>query len=362
MSDLDPAFWSAQRVVLTGHTGFKGAWLTLWLRRLGAAVLGVSLPEPPSNPHLFGLLGLAARCDHRAADVRDAAALAPLIRDYAPTIVIHMAAQALVRRSYREPVSTFATNAMGTLNVLEACRELPALRAVVIVTTDKCYENRERLQPYAEDDALGGHDPYSASKAAAEIIAASYRRSFFDRGVAAVATARAGNVVGGGDWSEDRLIVDLVRSIGAGKPAVVRNIDAVRPWQHVLEPLSGYLTLAKALCERGRSVSPAFNFGPPADQARTVGEIVKAFAEQWGPGATWRHEPPADAPHEAGLLMLDPSRAINELGWRPRLDLTTTLRYTADWYRRCHEGAGTRELMAMCHAQIDAYAAAAPRG
>ncbi|MEI7658888.1 MAG: CDP-glucose 4,6-dehydratase [Phycisphaerae bacterium] len=355
MHEIDSTFWSSQRVVLTGHTGFKGAWLTLWLRRLGAAVRGISLREAPSNPHMFGLLGLSSQCDHHACDVRDAAALAPLVRDFSPTIVFHMAAQALVRRSYREPVATFATNAMGTAHVLEACRDLSGLRAVVVVTTDKCYENREWVHPYRESDPLGGHDPYSASKAAAEIVAASYRRSFFHEGAAAVATARAGNVVGGGDWSEDRLIVDLVRAIGAGRPAVVRNINAVRPWQHVLEPLSGYLMLARALCEQGKAVSPAFNFGPPAEQARTVGEVVKAFVEQWGPEASWRHDPPPNAPHEAGLLMLDPSKAIRELGWRPRLDLATTLRFTAEWYRRFHQGAGTRDLVALCHAQIDAY-------
>ena len=362
MHEIDPSFWSSQRVLLTGHTGFKGSWLTLWLRRLGAVVRGVSLREAPSNPHMFGLLGLSSLCDHRACDVRDAASLTPLIREFAPTVVIHMAAQALVRRSYREPAATFATNAMGTLNVLEACRDLPGLRAVVVVTTDKCYENRERLQPYREDDALGGHDPSSASKAAAEIIASSYRRSFFKDGAATVATARAGNVVGGGDWSEDRLLVDLVTAIGAGRPAVVRNPDAVRPWQHVLEPLSGYLMLARALCERGRDISPAFNFGPPADQARTVGDVVKAFVEQWGVGASWRHEPPADAPHEAGLLMLDPSKAALELGWRPRLDLPATLRFTAQWYRRFHHGAGTRDLMALCHSQIDEFMATTSRG
>jgi CDP-glucose 4,6-dehydratase len=352
---ITPEFWSTQRVLLTGHTGFKGSWLTLWLHRLGATVRGISLAEPSSQPSMFTHLDLAAVCDHRACDIRDGEGLTPLIRDFAPTIVIHMAAQALVRKSYREPVATFATNAMGTANVLEACRGIASLRSVVIVTTDKCYENREWVYPYREVDPLGGHDPYSASKAAAEIVTGSYRRSYFHEGAAAIASARAGNVIGGGDWSEDRLIVDAARAFGAGKPMTVRNIAAVRPWQHVLEPLSGYLTLARALVERGRNLSPAFNFGPPTEQVLSVGTMVDAFTKAWGQGATWKHDPPAVAPHEAGLLMLDPSLAQHELGWLPRWRSQETIAATVEWYKAFYAGGSGEALRALSLGQIGRY-------
>jgi CDP-glucose 4,6-dehydratase len=352
---MDPDFWRTQRVVLTGHTGFKGSWLTLWLHRLGANVRGISLPEAPSEPSMFGRLSLSELCDHQACDIRDGDSVTRLVREFRPTIVLHMAAQALVRRSYREPISTFATNAMGTANVLEACRDVAGLKAVVVVTTDKCYENREWVYPYREVDALGGHDPYSASKAAAEIVTSSYRRSFFHEGETAVASARAGNVIGGGDWSEDRLIVDAAKAFGASREVIIRNTRAVRPWQHVLEPLSGYLTLARMLFERGRAVSPAFNFGPPAEQVLSVGEVVEAFTRAWGDGAKWRHDPPPAAPHEAGLLMLDPSLAMRELHWSPRWRMAATIEATVSWYKAFYAGASGADLRRLTNAQIDAY-------
>lgn len=354
-NSIDPAFWRGKRVLLTGHTGFKGAWLTLWLLRLGATIRGVSLPELPSDPNMFAYLGVKDHCDHHACDIRDRNRLTPVIRDFRPDVVIHMAAQALVRRSYREPVATFETNAIGTANVLEASRDLPGLRAIVVVTTDKCYENREWVYPYRETDPLGGHDPYSASKAAAEIITSSYRRSFFHTGETALASARAGNVIGGGDWSEDRLIVDIARALGEGRTPTIRNITATRPWQHVLEPLAGYLTLARALFERGHNVSPAFNFGPPADQALTVGQVVEAAVREWGQGATWKHEPPQNPPHEAGLLMLDPSLAIRELAWRPRFNFETTIHHTIEWYKAYYGGANQAQMLEMTKAQIEGY-------
>jgi CDP-glucose 4,6-dehydratase len=294
-------------------------------------------------------------CEHVPCDIRDGAALGPLIRDFRPSVVIHMAAQALVRRSYREPIRTFETNGMGTANVLEACRDLDGLEAVVVVTTDKCYENREWVHPYRECDPLGGHDPYSASKAVAELVASSYRRSFFHRGRTAVATARAGNVVGGGDWSEDRLLVDAARAYGAGRPLVIRNVAAVRPWQHVLDPLSGYFRLAEALCVGGHAVGGAFNFGPPSEQALTVGEVVEAFTREWGEGRSWSHDPPPDAPHEAGLLMLDASLARRTLGWKPRWGFDAVIRETVAWYKAFARGAGREGLLDLSLSQIDRH-------
>ncbi len=328
--------------------------MTVVLHGLGAAVRGFALP-PETSPSMFSALNLHTLCEHVEGDIREPGALTRAVRDFRPTVVIHMAAQALVRRGYREPIATFQTNAIGTANVLEACRELPGLRAVVVVTTDKCYENREWVYPYRENDPLGGHDPYSASKAAAEIVASSYRRSYFHAGETAVATARAGNVVGGGDWSEDRLIVDAVRAFADGRTMTVRNIRAVRPWQHVLEPIGGYLTLARALCEKNHAVSPSFNFGPPAEQVLSVGEVVEAFSKAWGGSAAWKHDPPANAPHEAGLLMLDASLAMRELGWRPRWGFERTMRATAEWYRGFYAKADAAGMLAMTRAQAGEY-------
>jgi len=348
------AFWHNKRVFLTGHTGFKGSWLTLWLNELGAKVRGYAL-APETTPSMFTALGLSNLCEHIEGDIRNRAALTDSLRGFKPDIVIHMAAQALVRRGFRTPIETFETNAMGTANILEAARDLPGLKSIVIVTTDKCYENREWVYPYREVDPLGGHDPYSASKAAAELITSSYRRSFYHTGEAAVASARAGNVIGGGDWSEDRLIVDAVKAYIARRPMIVRNIKAVRPWQHVLEPLSGYLTLAQALYERNREISPSFNFGPPAEQVLSVGDMIESVTNTWGDGAAWKHDPPPNAPHEAGLLMLDPSLAMRELNWRPRWRFAKTIEATVEWYKHYYAKPEEGRMLALTRAQIADY-------
>lgn len=347
-------FWKKRRVFLTGHTGFKGAWLTVWLHDLGAKVFGYSLP-PETTPSMFKELRLARLCRHETGDVRDAAPLARAVRLAKPEIVIHMAAQALVRRGYREPLDTFGTNVMGTANLLDACRGVPSVRAIIIVTTDKTYENREWVYPYRESDRLGGRDPYSASKAGAELVTAAYRRSYFDEAGVGVVSVRAGNVIGGGDWSEDRLIPDAARAFGAGRVLRVRSPSAVRPWQHVLDPLAGYLMLAGALTDTRGHTSPAYNFGPPPDAALTVGDVVARFADAWGGRARWKADPPKHAPHEAGLLMLDPSLARRELGWSPRFCTAEALQLTAEWYRRLYSGATGAEMLALTRSQIAEY-------
>jgi CDP-glucose 4,6-dehydratase len=355
---VDALFWRGKRVFLTGHTGFKGSWLWLWLSELGAVTRGYALP-PATTPSMFQAAGLQRRGEHVAGDIRDASRLRTALREFQPQIVIHMAAQALVRRSYREPLETFATNVQGTANLLDACRDLPGLRAVVIVTTDKCYENREWLWPYREVERLGGRDPYSASKACAEMVSAAYRQSYFTGGGTAVATARAGNVFGGGDYSEDRLIPDAVRAYGAGQPLVVRNPGALRPWQHVVDPLTGYLMLARALFEAGHEFALPYNFGPLPDQQMTVGGVIESFTRVWGEGARWVHEADANAVHEAGLLLLDSSRARAELGWMSQSSLDGALRLTADWYRALHEGRTSGELERLTVDQIGFFQGAA---
>ena len=305
---VDAEFWRGKRVFLTGHTGFKGSWLWTWLSEMGAAVRGYAL-APDTVPSMFQAGALDKRGEHIVGDIRDAASLRARLREFQPQIVFHLAAQPLVRRSYREPLETFATNIQGTANLLDACRDLPDLRGVVIVTSDKCYENREWLWPYREVDRLGGFDPYSASKACAEMVASSFRQSYFAAGPTAVASARAGNVFGGGDYSEDRLIPDAVRAYKEGRQLVVRNPAALRPWQHVVDPLTGYLMLARALFEERQRFAMPFNFGPLADQQMTVAELIGVFTKVWGQGARWAHEPDAKAVHEAGLLLLDSTRA-----------------------------------------------------
>lgn len=354
------SFWRGKRVLVTGHTGFKGSWMTLWLANLGAEVHGLSLP-PETRPNMFDLAGVAGVCRHRVADVRDAESVRAAVLAADPQIVIHMAAQALVRRSYREPMATYATNVMGTLHVLEACRGLAELKSVVVVTTDKCYENREWKYAYREVDRLGGRDPYSNSKACAELVAQSYRDSFYSRGAGSewscpLASARAGNVFGGGDWSEDRLLPDAARAFVAGRPLVIRSPDSVRPWQHVLEPVAGYLMLARALFDRGQDVGDAFNFGPSPDQELRVRDVADGFVAAWGQGARWLHEPPQNPPHEAGLLMLDPSRARQQLGWKPKLSIDVALTMTADWYKLAATTPSPEKLAAFTRSQIDAYA------
>ena len=324
------ASYRGRRILVTGHTGFKGSWLALWLTELGADLTGLSL-APPTSPNHWDLLQLPI-ADNRI-DIRDASAVSQLMQRARPEIVFHLAAQALVPRSYRDPLETWATNVMGTANVLDACRHLDCVQAIVVVTTDKCYENQERERGYLETDHLGGHDPYSASKAGAEMVAASYRKAFFGRNAAPLlATARAGNVIGGGDWSEDRLIPDLVRAVAAGRKLEVRSPEATRPWQHVLESLSGYLSLGAKLLEARREFEGAWNFGPALDDGLTVAGLLERMRESW-PALGWTPSIRADF-HEARLLCLDSTKARQKLGWRPVWDLDAALRATAHWYRQ----------------------------
>jgi CDP-glucose 4,6-dehydratase len=334
---ISAAFWRARSVLVTGHTGFKGGWLTLWLHALGAHIHGYAL-DPITRPSLLEAARIASlTANDTRADLADFGQLSAVFGQAQPSVVFHLAAQPLVRESYRDPVRTFATNVLGTAHVLEAARRTPSVAAVVIVTTDKVYVQREGARPYTEDDPLGGHDPYSASKAAAEIITASYRSSFFGGHAdmpARVATARAGNVIGGGDWAADRLIPDCVRAFIGGQPASLRFPHAVRPWQHVLEPLSGYLQLAERLAgPDGVRYGQAWNFGPDGRSDATVTQVAHLLAGMWGSGAAVLHAPSAGDPHEADALRLDSSRACRDLGWRPRWSLHEGLEHTIAWYR-----------------------------
>ena len=345
---IDATHWAGQSVFLTGHTGFKGSWLALWLHQLGASVHGYAL-NPPTDPNLFtkARIGSLLASDTRA-DLADLPQLKAAMQAARPSVLLHLAAQPLVRESYQDPVGTFATNVLGTANVLEAARGIPSLRAVVVVTTDKVYENREWAHPYRESDHLGGHDPYSASKAAAEIVTASYRSSFFKGGKsghsAHVATARAGNVIGGGDWAKDRLVPDCLNAFGRGEAVRLRYPDAVRPWQHVLEPLSGYLLLSQALLGNAAATfARSWNFGPDRAGEATVGHVASALAKIYGESARVIFERQPDAPHEAGLLTLDSSAACSSLGWKPRWTLTETLVKTVEWHRANISGHDLRE-------------------
>jgi CDP-glucose 4,6-dehydratase len=344
-----PNFWSGKRVLLTGHTGFKGSWLALWLDRLGAKVIGVSLP-PATKPNLFDLAGIGMIGTSHFCDIRNAMELAELIRGARPEILLHLAAQALVRTSYRQPLGTFATNVQGTANVLDALRSLDSVRVVVAITTDKVYKDVEQPYRYRETDALGGHDPYSASKAAAEIVIASYRDSYLAEKNVGVASARAGNVIGGGDWSEDRLIPDAIRAWSAGQPLQVRRPQAIRPWQHVLEPLSGYIRLVEQLWQQP-TLAGAYNFGPEPQEAATVREMVQLAQNAYGKGqVAWGDG--GEGPHEAGRLALEIAKARTALGFSPRWSLAEAVPRTMRWYRQQHEGADVR---ALCEADIDEY-------
>lgn len=322
-------FWTGKKVFLTGHTGFKGGWLALWLQQLGADVRGYALPAA-TTPALWSVAGLDRVVAGDLADVRDAAAVAQALQAFQPDVVFHLAAQPLVREAYRTPVETYAVNVMGTVNVLEAVRHCPSVRSVVVVTTDKCYENREWVLPYREYDALGGFDPYSNSKACVELLCASYRNSFLQATGAALATARAGNVIGGGDWSPERLIPDVFRAWQNNEEVVLRYPHATRPWQHALEPLMGYLMLARGLFEHGEKYASAWNFGPERSSVATVETIVGQLAELWPTPVRWSVDTQSQ-PHEAGLLALDSSKARLELGWTPRWSLATTLERTLAW-------------------------------
>ena len=353
----DPAFWAGKRVLLTGHTGFKGAWLALWLFRLGAKVFGISLP-PATTPSLAGLAEIEALADSRMMDIRDADALIGQIRTAAPDVVFHLAAQALVRPSYEDPLLTFGTNVQGTANVLEGARQSGSARVVVAVTTDKVYRNVEQAYPYRETDALGGHDPYSASKAAAEIVIASYRDAFLAGSGVALASARAGNVIGGGDWSNDRLIPDAVRAWNSHQPLSVRRPEACRPWQHVLEPLAGYLLLAERLWAE-RDIAGAYNFGPQTHEVASVREVVLLARKSYGTGEViWGEE--NEGPHEAGWLALEIAKAQHELGVTPRWPLREAVRRTMEWYRRQHDGDKARDLCASDIADFEAETASGP--
>ena len=345
---------------LSGHTGFKGSWLATWLLRLGARVHGFAL-EPPTDPTLFEQLGLASQLHHEIGDIRDPAAVERSIRSAAPDFVFHLAAQPLVRLSYEQPVETYATNVMGTVHVLDSLRRLERPCAAVFATTDKCYENREWLHAYREEDPLGGHDPYSSSKGAAEIAIAAYRRSFFGSHPVKIASARAGNVIGGGDWALDRIVPDSIRALQRGDAVPVRNKRSTRPWQHVLEPLSGYLALAARLAAdpHGAELASAFNFGPPLSSNRTVAEVVQALLTHW-PGR-WDDRSDPNAVHEAKLLNLATEKAFHLLGWSPVWSFSDTLATTATWYRVSHDlGAdGGPERLQLTHAQIEKYECAA---
>lgn len=355
MSSLfDPSFYFGRKVFVTGHTGFKGSWLCLWLHHLGATVTGYAL-DPPTEPNLFDLCGIGSLVHSVVADVRNGDLLKERMAEASPEIVIHMAAQPLVRDSYEMPVATYAVNVMGTVNVLEAVRSCDSVRAVVIVTTDKCYENREEASGYKESDPLGGVDPYSSSKACSEIVTAAYRRSFFGEGdfakhKAAIASARAGNVIGGGDWARGRLVPDFFRALDRREMLRIRSPQAVRPWQHVLEPLSGYLKLAECLYTEGNAYAEGWNFGPAEEDAQSVRWIVERLVAA-SPGATWECER-GPQPHEAHFLNLDSGKARARLGWKPHWRLETALDKTLDWHADWRQG---KDMRAVSLAQIDEY-------
>jgi len=347
---VKPEFWRGKRVFLTGHTGFKGSWLSLWLQSMGAELHGFAL-VPPTTPNLFTEAQVASGMVDTRGDIRDLDAVRRAMSAAQPEIVIHMAAQPLVRLSYAEPVATYATNVMGTVHVLEAARHVPGVRAIVNITTDKCYENKEWVWGYREDEPMGGHDPYSNSKGCAELVTSAYRRSFFHDSGPALASARAGNVIGGGDWAADRLIPDILRAFERDKAVSIRNPHATRPWQHVLEPLAGYLTLAQHLSDDGRRFAEGWNFGPRDEDAQPVQWIVEHLAASWGRGAGWRLDG-GDHPHEAHYLKLDVSKAGSRLRWQPRWSLAEALANIVNWHQAwlAHEDMRERCLM-----QIDQY-------
>jgi CDP-glucose 4,6-dehydratase len=347
--------WKGRRVFLTGHTGFKGGWLALWLASKGAKIRGYAL-DPSTEPNLFTAASVADVLDDDRGDIQDYPKLEASLTDFEPEVVFHLAAQPLLRRSYADPLGTYGTNVMGTANLLEAVRKSQSVRAFVCVTTDKCYQNRDWAWPYRETDPLGGHDPYSSSKACAEIVTAAFRDSYFppnrlSEHHVAVATARAGNVIGGGDWSDDRLIPDLIRGFRLEKPVLIRRPNAIRPWQHVLEPLRGYIMLAEQMLAGRAEAASAFNFGPIEGDAWPVERIATKLAAMWGQGASWVHDT-APSVHEAHCLKLDSSKARAELGWRPHLSFEEALEWTMHWYRQWQSGA---DMAAETRVQITRY-------
>jgi CDP-glucose 4,6-dehydratase len=358
---ITPGFWRGRKVFVTGHTGFKGGWLSLWLQQLGAEVVGFALP-PATDPSLFETARVAEGMTSRFGDIRNGAELTAAVRAARPEIVIHMAAQPLVRYSYANPVETYATNVIGTVNLLEAVRQVEGVRSVVNVTSDKCYENKEWPWGYRESEPMGGYDPYSSSKGCAELVAAAYRSSYFNsvdyakHGVA-LASVRAGNVIGGGDWAGDRLVPDMVRAIEAAQEVVIRSPRAIRPWQHVLEPLSGYLLLAQRLVESGPRYAEAWNFGPRDDDAVPVASIVEALARKWGDNARYRFDETHATVHEAHYLKLDCSKARLRLSWSPRWHLFEALDRIVAWHKAARAG---QDMRAVTLEQIGAYSADLP--
>lgn len=345
----NPNFWSQKRVLITGHTGFKGSWLSCWLKKMGAEVVGYSLP-PATTPSLYN--ETTQPREFISGDITDREQTTSFFTDFAPEIVFHLAAQALVRESYNDPTTTFATNVIGTQNILEAVRKTPSIKVVINITSDKVYENREWHWGYRENDALGGFDPYSASKACADILATSYRRSFFNNKGCRIITARAGNVIGGGDWSADRLIPDAIRSFEKNEPLTIRSPAAVRPWQHVVEPLCGYLLLAENSFESEKCSFDTWNFGPDYGNTVPVSTICGYLQQYWGDSAKVVTQVNPETPHEAGLLKLDSSRAVSHLNWQPILDIKTTLKMTVNWYKNFSAGADATELVLQ---DIDTY-------
>lgn len=352
---MNSDFWRGKRVLLTGHTGFKGSWMSLWLQSMGVEVIGYAL-TPPSSPNLFEVGNVKKAMTSLTGDIRDLSRLRTVFEEYQPEIVIHMAAQSLVRYSYIEPVETYSTNVMGTVNLLEALRTTNSVKVVVNVTSDKCYENREWAWGYREHESMGGYDPYSNSKGCAELVTSAYRNSYFhpdkyeEHGVT-IASARAGNVIGGGDWAEDRLIPDMMRAIENGLPVNIRNPHSIRPWQHVLEPLSGYLLLAQKLYEEGPAFAEGWNFGPNDDDAKPVQWIVNRLTESWGKGASWKLDI-GNHPHEAHYLKLDCSKAKSRLNWRPRWSIAKAIDQICVWQKAYLAGA---DMQAVCLEQIQQY-------
>ena len=348
---VNPQFWKGKRVFVTGHTGFKGSWLSLWLQLMGAEVKGFSL-TPPTQPALFDVAKVGDNMQTEIGDIRNLQQLSQSIRAFNPDVLLHLAAQPLVRLSYKEPVDTYSTNVMGTVNVLEAARYTPNLKSVVIITTDKCYENREWEWGYRENEPMGGHDPYSNSKGCAELVVSAYRRAvFYTNKTAALASARAGNVIGGGDWADDRLIPDILRAFEKQQPVIIRNPLSTRPWQHVLEPLSGYLVLAERLYNEGNAFAEGWNFGPKDDDCQSVQWILEKMVKFWGEGARYEWDK-SEQPHEANFLKLDCSKAATRLKWHPQWRLADTLEKIVHWHRSWLQGA---DMQTRCLYEIKGY-------
>ena len=338
---VKPNFWKGKRVLLTGHTGFKGSWLSLWLQELGSELTGFAL-SPPTQPSLFQSAEVSKGMKSVIGDIRDYRSLEKALIDSKPEIIIHMAAQPLVRYSYQNPVETYATNVMGTVHLLESVRQIDGVRAIVNVTTDKCYENKEWVWGYREEEPMGGHDPYSSSKGCSELVTSAYRRSYFESTGTGLASARAGNVIGGGDWAGDRLVPDILRAFERHQPVIIRNPHSIRPWQHVLEPLSGYMSLAERLWNDPIAFAEGWNFGPRDEDAKPVGWIVESLVNLWGDKAGWRIESSEHQPHEANYLKLDISKARQRLGWEPRWPLQTALKKIVSWQKDYLAGKNLR--------------------